>query len=235
MDFNTIQQIDLSVLHFFNGSNNLMMDHIVVLLTSGWTWSLLYLMLFYVVIRNNESMKQIGLIVGAALLCVLIADGITDGLVKPLVERPRPCNDETIKYTIQVVDNLRPSGFSFFSAHAANTMSIAIFFSLLIRSRMISVTLVLWSLLNCWTRLYLGVHYPSDILCGLVCGALTGVTVYYFIYRKTYRKISPNIQYVSNQYTQTGYEYEDLDMVMSVVMLTFMYVLVRAAISTYYI
>ncbi|MFQ9809824.1 MAG: phosphatase PAP2 family protein [Segatella copri] len=80
------------------------------------------------------------------------------------------------KYTIQVVDNMRLKSFSFCSAHAANTLSLAIFFSLLIRSKLVTWTLLLWSLVNCWTRLYLGVHYPVDILCGLAIGAVVGVS-----------------------------------------------------------
>ena len=117
-------------------------------------------------------MGQIALVVGGALLCIFLADGLVDGIIKPLTERCRPSSDPMFKYTVQVVDNMRLKSFSFCSAHAANTLSIAIFFSLLIRSKLVTWTLLLWSLVNCWTRLYLGVHYPVDILCGLAIGAV---------------------------------------------------------------
>ena len=187
---------DLALLHFFNGSGNMLLDQIVWLLSSGLTWVPLYLALFYIVMRNNETMSQIGLVVLMAILCIFFSDGLVDGIIKPLVARWRPSNDPVIKYTIEVVNNMRLKDFSFCSAHAANTMSLAVFFSLLIRSRLMTFTLVFWSLLNCWTRLYLGVHYPSDILCGLVLGVVVGILVYLLYYR-LYYKISPKIKYIS--------------------------------------
>ena len=144
---------DLALRHFFNGSGNMLLDQIVWLLSSGLTWVPLYLALFYIVMRNNETMPQIGLVVLMAILCIFFSDGLVDGIIKPLVARWRPSNDPVIKYTIEVVNNMRLKDFSFCSAHAANTMSLAVFFSLLIRSRLMTFTLVFWSLLNCWTRL----------------------------------------------------------------------------------
>ena len=190
MDFSTIQNIDFQVLQWFNGSNNVILDQLALVLTSGFTWIPLYVVLFIVVMRNNETMMQIGLVVGAALLCILFADGFSDGIIKPLAERWRPSNDPLVKYSVQVVDNLRMKDYSFCSAHAANTMSIAVFFSLLVRSRMLTITMIVWSLVNCWTRLYLGVHYPLDIATGLLLGSVVGFLVY-LLYHRMYRRISP--------------------------------------------
>lgn len=226
-----LQSMDLWLLHFFNGGGNLLIDQMVWVLTSGFTWIPLYLALFYVVIRNNETMSQIGLVILGALLCVLFADGLVDGIIKPTVARWRPTNDPIIKYTIHVVNGLRGKDYGFCSAHAANTMSIAVFFSLLIRSRLMTVTLVGWSLLNCWTRLYLGVHYPSDIACGLLLGMAVGILVY-LLYYEMYFKISPKIKYISNQYTSTGYDHDDLDIVLCVLMFTFVYVILRGILLT---
>lgn len=227
MDFSTIQNIDLQVLQWFNGSNNVILDQLAVVLTSGVTWIPLYVVLFIVVMRNNETMSQIALVVGSAFLCILFADGFADGIIKPLAERWRPSNDPLVKYSVQVVDNLRMKDYSFCSAHAANTMSLAVFFSLLIRSRMITITMVTWSLVNCWTRLYLGVHYPLDVLTGIVLGGVVGFLVYLF-YHRMYRRISPEIKYISNQYTSTGYDHDDIDMIMTVVMVVLVYVVIRA-------
>lgn len=229
MDFSKIQDMDMQVLILFNGSDNIMLDQMVQILTSGLTWIPLYVMLFFVVMRNNETMGQIALVVGSAIFCVLFADGLVDGIIKQLAERWRPSNDPTFKYMVQVVDDIRPKGYSFCSAHAANTMSLAVFFSLLIRSKMLTITLVIWSLINCWTRLYLGVHYPSDILCGMIIGIIVGILVY-LLYYKIYLRISPKINYISNQYTSTGYDHDDIDKVMVILMLTLIYVVTRGVI-----
>ena len=229
MDFSKIQDMDMQVLSLFNGSDNIMLDQMVQILTSGLTWIPLYVMLFFVVMRNNETMGQIALVVGSAIFCVLFADGLVDGIIKQLAERWRPSNDPTFKYMVQVVDDIRPKGYSFCSAHAANTMSLAVFFSLLIRSKMLTITLVIWSLINCWTRLYLGVHYPSDILCGMIIGIIVGILVY-LLYYKIYRRISPKINYISNQYTSTGYDHDDIDKAMVILMLTLAYVVTRSVV-----
>ena len=231
MDFSKIQDMDMQVLNLFNGSDNIMLDQMVQILTSGLTWIPLYVMLFFVVMRNNETMGQIALVVGSAIFCVLFADGLVDGIIKQLAERWRPSNDPTFKYMVQVVDDIRPKGYSFCSAHAANTMSLAVFFSLLIRSKMLTITLVIWSLINCWTRLYLGVHYPSDILCGMIIGIIVGILVY-LLYYKIYLRISPKINYISNQYTSTGYDHDDIDKAMVILMLTLVYVVTRSVVMT---
>lgn len=229
MDFSKIQDMDMQVLSIFNGSDNIMLDQMVQILTSGLTWIPLYVMLFFVVMRNNETMGQIALVVGSAIFCVLFADGLVDGIIKQLAERWRPSNDPTFKYMVQVVDDIRPKGYSFCSAHAANTMSLAVFFSLLIRSKLLTITLVIWSLINCWTRLYLGVHYPSDILCGMIIGIIVGILVY-LLYYKIYLRISPKINYISNQYTSTGYDHDDIDKAMVILMLTLVYVVTRSVV-----
>lgn len=229
MDFSVVQDLDMQLLHVFNGSNNVWLDQAAMVLTSGFTWIPLYLVLILVVIRNNEMMGQIALAVGGALLCVLLSDGIVDGLIKPLVERWRPSNDPLLKYTVQVVDGMRLKSFSFCSAHAANTLSIAVFCSLLVRSKVLSWTLILWSFINCWTRLYLGVHYPVDIVCGLGIGLVVGLVVYFLFYR-LYIRISPKIKYISDQYTSAGYDYDDVDKVITVMMFILIYVVIKTTV-----
>ena len=104
-----------------------------------------------------------------------------------------------------------------------------VFFCLLVRSRVLSVALVVWSLVNCWTRIYLGVHYPGDILCGLLWGGLVGAAVYW-AYTMVGGKSKAAQNFISSQYTSTGYQHSDVNVVMLVLSLTFIYALVRACL-----
>lgn len=210
---------DQHLLVMLNGSDSMFWDHFMLILTNGLTWVPLLFTLFLLVMKNNETMVQIGLVVGCVLLGVFFSGGINDIIIKPLVARPRPCDDPLMKYTVDVVNNYRASGFSFFSSHSANTMAIAVFMMWLVRSRLLSLTLFSWSVLNGWSRIYLAQHYPSDVLVGWLWGALMGSLAYYFFHR-LYNKVSPPVNYISSQYTTTGYSNVDIHNVMLVLMLT---------------
>ena len=224
------QEIDRALLHFFNGSQSAIFDQFILTLTNGLTWIPLYIALFVMVLKNNESMSQIFIIVGCCAMGVIFSAGVDDLLVKPLVGRPRPAQDLAIKYTIDTALGYRESGFSFFSAHAANTFTLAIYMIFLVRNRAFTIAMTLWSLLNCYTRLYLGVHYPSDILCGLLFGTAVG-SVAYWIHLRLYYKVTPHFRYVSEAYTKTGYSIGDIDMVIATLVLTLIYALFKSVLS----
>lgn len=173
-----IIQFDKQLLLMLNGSDSTFLDWVVMTLTNAKTWIPLYLSLLYVVIKANRNVRDVLMILAAAGLCVLLAGTIDDEIVKPLVARWRPGHDPEIGHLVDTVDNYRGGRYGFFSAHASNTFSIALFFSLLIRQRMFTIALISWSLFNCWTRIYLGVHFPGDITVGLIWGALMGWLVY---------------------------------------------------------
>ena len=230
MDMDTIIQMDKQLLLAINGSDSLFVDYLAKTLTTAATWIPLYVSLFYVVVKNNDNFRRIICILACAGLCVLFAGTVDDLLVKPLVARLRPTHDFQIGMLVDTVDGYRGGKYGFFSAHAANTFSIAVFFSLLMRSRLVTLLLVGWSLTNCWTRLYLGVHYPLDILCGLLWGGSVGTGIY-FLYRYVDRRLlhSEN-DYVSSKYTSSGYRYSDINIVALVLSLTLIYCILRSLI-----
>lgn len=230
MDMDTIIQMDKQLLLAINGSDSLFVDYLAKTLTTAATWIPLYVSLFYVVVKNNDNFRRIICILACAGLCVLFAGTVDDLLVKPLVARLRPTHDFQIGMLVDTVDGYRGGKYGFFSAHAANTFSIAVFFSLLMRSRLVTLLLVGWSLTNCWTRLYLGVHYPLDILCGLLWGGSVGTGIY-FLYRYVDRRLlhSDN-DYVSSKYTSSGYRYSDIYIVALVLSLTLIYCILRSLI-----
>lgn len=223
-------ELDLALLHFFNGSQSAIYDQFILTLTNGLTWIPLYIALFIMVLKNNESMSQIFIIVGCCALGVIFSAGLDDLVIKPLVARPRPTQDLVVKYTIDTALGYRESNFSFFSAHAANTFTVAIYMIFLVRNRAFTIAMALWSLFNCYTRLYLGVHYPSDILCGLLFGAVVGSVAYWF-HLRLYYKVTPHFRYVSEAYTKTGYSIGDIDMVIATLVLTFIYAIFKSVLS----
>lgn len=230
MDWDSIIQMDKQLLLTLNGSDSLFLDYLVKTLTTATTWIPLYLSLFCIVVKNNDNMRRILTIICCAALCVLLAGSVDDLLVKPTVARWRPTHDYQIGMLVDVVDGYRGGNYGFFSAHAANTFSIAIFFSLLIRDRLLTLILVCWSLTNCWTRLYLGVHYPLDILCGLLWGGIVGTGVYFLQSRIEKKAQHSDKGYVSTRYTSTGYNTTDSLIVAVVMALTIIYCIIRSLI-----
>lgn len=220
-----IETIDNFAIEWLFGSNSAIVDNFALRMTNAFTWVPMYIALLILIIKNNDNMRQIMLCFGCGVLGVLLASVMSNVIAKPLVERLRPCNTMEIKYLVQIAGNLHNKDFSFFSSHAANTMSLAVFFTLLVRSSYLSITLFLWSLLNCWTRIYLGQHFMTDIMVGLVWGICVGL-IAYFVFRKIYKRISPRLNFVSSQYTSTGYSQLDIDVVMSVIGLTLIYGLI---------
>ena len=223
----TIESLDKQLLLSVNGSDSLFLDRVVRTLTHGATWIPLYVSLFYLVLNNNNPIRKVFYILGAAVLCYLLAGAVDDGIVKPLVARWRPTHDPEIGLLVDIVDGYRGGKYGFFSAHAANTFSVAILFCWLVRSWLLSTTLIIWSLVNCWTRLYLGVHFPGDILVGLMWGFIVATSVYYLYYRLT-RRFNPVHQQATTQNTLTGYHRTDCDIPVVVFVATVMFAILKA-------
>lgn len=221
--------LDKQWLLVVNGSDSLYLDRVARVLTTALTWLPLYLSLFYIVLHNNEYFRKVLCVLAGAGLCVLLAGSVDDMIVKPTVARWRPTHDPEIGLLVDIVDGYRGGSYGFFSAHASNTFSIAVFFCWLIRSRLLSTALIIWSLTNCWTRMYLGVHFPGDILVGLTWGFIVGTFVYYLYYRVT-RRMNSSRRFISTKYTSTGYERSDCDIPVTVLVFTLLYALIRATL-----
>ena len=114
----TLIEIDRSILDLFNGSDSLFVDNLAVILTSGLTWIPLYLSLLYIVIKNNETMKQIMLVVGCVCLCMLISDGGCSRY-QILFETLRHCSGEVPELLLypQVAEILHPALLKRFRIH----------------------------------------------------------------------------------------------------------------------
>ena len=183
-----ILALDQRLTLLLNGSASLYWDHVAWIATSTIVWFPVALVLCWVIVRSG-NMRSILLFLLFLDLAILLADQVASGICKPLFARPRPARSLDIMYAIDVVNGYRGGQYGFFSSHAANTMAVATFLSLVIRYRRLTFHLMLWVLLNCWTRVYLGVHYVSDLAVGLLWGAVVGVGLYY-IWRWLTRRLA---------------------------------------------
>ena len=150
--------------------------------SSPRTWLPLYLILIGLVAWRFRSWKAALFIVLGFIVAVGLSDILCSGVLKPLVCRLRPTHEPALD-PLHLVNGYTGGRYGFCSSHAANTAAVATLFSLLWRNKIATAVLVLWVALNCYSRMYLGAHYPSDILVGLLIGVLLASSVYWALRR----------------------------------------------------
>ncbi|MDR1698917.1 MAG: phosphatase PAP2 family protein [Prevotellaceae bacterium] len=158
------------------------LDSFMMRFTTTEVWLPFFALIIYVLVKNAK--RDSVYIIVALLLVVLLADQISSSILKPLTERLRPSHNPAMEACVQLVNGYRGGHYGFVSSHAANTMGIALFTSLLFRYAPYTLCVFAWALVNCYTRIYLGVHYPLDLLGGAVVGFLSAGTVYFVWKRK---------------------------------------------------
>ena len=108
----------------------------------------------------------------------LLCDQFASTVCKPLFHRPRPTHDEEIGSLVTLVNNYRGGRYGFISSHAANSFGAALFLIGVFRNRLFTASILLWAVAVSYSRIYLGVHYPGDILAGAIAGVLGGIAIY---------------------------------------------------------
>ncbi|MEO8254414.1 MAG: phosphatase PAP2 family protein [Flavobacterium sp.] len=167
--------LDVQLFVYLNGLGSETYDGLWLFITKQANWTPFFLVLLYIIYKKLGAKQSLYVIVSIAIL-ILITDQFTN-LVKYSVQRLRPCNNPEINSFIRIVQSR--SSFSFFSGHASNTMASAVFLFLLIKPYFkYAFLLFLWPLIFAYSRIYLGLHYPLDILCGYLFGIMTGLFVY---------------------------------------------------------
>lgn len=169
--------LDAEILLWINGHYSAWQDSLWWIISQPRTWLPLYVLLVGLVIYKYRNWKAVLLILIAFAVAVGLSDFTTSGIIKPLVCRLRPTHEPSIG-PIHLVRGYTGGRFGFCSSHAANTMAVALLFSLLYRNKIATALLMVWVALNCYSRMYLGVHYPSDILVGLLIGSLWALVAY---------------------------------------------------------
>ena len=174
---NFLLEIDLKLLLFINSWHEPWLDSVMVSLTNGLVWSPLFLIVIGVMIYKFRW-QSIAMLLFVALV-IFLTDRVSSGLIKPWVGRLRPSHEPDLADLIHIVNGYRGGVFSFVSSHAANAFGVATFLWLILRKNVKWIWLMfIWATIFSYTRIYLGVHYPSDILGGGVLGALIGLLVY---------------------------------------------------------
>ena len=220
-------QWDERITLWLNDSNSLFFDEFFMTVTSTVTWLPLILVLLYVVICNNNFFHVVMIVLFLGL-CVFFADQMASGICKPYFERLRPTQDPSLMYALDVVDGYRGGLYGFFSSHAANTFAVAMFVSLLMRSRALNFMLFSWAILNGWSRNYLGVHYFGDVLVGTIWGCLVGAVMYWVYSRMCKPALRTGDRNTSSVYTVANYARAKVDLLTCSFALTYLYVAFRA-------
>jgi undecaprenyl-diphosphatase len=185
-----LQALDRRVTLTVNGAYSPALDALMVFASDREVWFPLYAVLIGALIYwfRRRAVLLLGLLIAA----VALADRITSGLFKPYFARPRPCHEPDLTVLLHL-----PAGcggqFGFLSSHAANSVALAVFLTLILpaRLRWIKVTAFVWAALLCYSRIYLGAHYLSDILGGGLVGGLLGWGAAVAFRRLTDRPILP--------------------------------------------
>ena len=228
IDIQQLIEADKELLLTLNGSSSLFWDGFMWTVSGTKIWIPVGAMLLYIIFKNTKFTQGL-LILVMLVLTVTLADQFSSGLCKPLFMRFRPAQDPEIMYMVNVVNGYRGGAYGFISSHAANTFAVATFVALLIRNCWMTVIMYIWALIPSFSRIYLGVHYPGDILFGMLWGVLVGFSTY-TVCAYILRKMSPDRNFISTQYTSTGYAVEDLDIFQSVLYLTYLVLAIRAVV-----
>ncbi|MBO7608713.1 MAG: phosphatase PAP2 family protein [Muribaculaceae bacterium] len=182
-----LDNIDQQVTMAINGFHVAYMDKAMWMLTSVFSWVLM-LIAFLWILRDKGWRSALVAVVAVALTIVFI-DQLTSGFIKPTVARLRPSHNPALAATIHLVNGYQGGMFGFVSGHAANSFGVAMIMGLMLRHRPAIIAMIIWAILQCYSRMYLGVHYLGDILCGTVLGLLVAWLVYWLL-RFLYRKFS---------------------------------------------
>lgn len=170
-----LEQLDQQLFLFLNSLNSPFCDQVMHAISGRVIWVPLYLaILIYLGIKNKRKFLII-------LLFIILAATLSDQLsvlMKNLVQRLRPCNEPALQGLVHLFNGECGGKFSFVSSHATNSFDVAMLSLLFIRKRWFTVSIIIWAAVVGYSRVYLGVHYPGDVIFGSLLGVLIGWGIY---------------------------------------------------------
>ena len=175
---NELLSIDADLLLAVNGWRSTGADTFMWVFSGKFIWIPLYVSLAFVIWRSVGWRMALGCLVTVALT-ITLADQTAGSLLRPIFQRLRPSNlQNPLSEFVQVVHDYRGGSYGFPSCHAANTFGLAFFLFYTLRHRRLTIFIFLWAGLTCYSRAYLGVHYPGDLVAGAVVGFLSATICY---------------------------------------------------------
>jgi len=175
--------LDKTITLAINSCHSPFFDNFFYIYTQTWTWIPAIIVLL-VWMWRKWGVRSLYVVLGIAL-CILLADQISSSLLKPWVARLRPTHNPEIADMIHTVNGYRGGRYGFVSSHAANAVAFVTFTALWFRNNIYTILLSLWAFLTAYSRVYLGVHYVGDVVCGALVGLIVAIIIY-LIFRKIY-------------------------------------------------
>lgn len=181
MLFDTIETFDRNLLLSINALHTSILDEVMFYISQIWVFIPLFIFWIILILKKVEFQKMLVLLLFLGVLIALTDQ--TSNLTKHAVKRYRPTHNTEIGSQIHIVHEYKGGKYGFFSGHSANTFGIAMLLSLLFKKRtwLFKSQFFLWAAITAYSRMYMGVHYPSDIFVGFLVGLFWGFIVYKLI------------------------------------------------------
>lgn len=169
--------LERDLFFMLNGSDSPFLDDWMWTVSGRYVWIPLFLTILFLFFYRTPT-RQALLVMLFFVLVFALSDQVSSAFCKPFFERFRPTHHPDFKELVDVVNEYRGGLYGFISGHATNSFGIAVFLSLLFRYRWLTISALSWAMLNSYTRIYLGVHFISDIVAGMLVGSLLAVLLY---------------------------------------------------------